>query len=125
MYCEIEQVIFGLLQGGIITNDLLIQRLEPHGYYQKKHTLVLVKHKWSPIIFSLFVDNFVVKYVCDTNKRYYELTSGWVGVLYCGTKLDWEYRKRTFNLTTPGCIGESLYKYQHILPKGPNMHHTN
>ena len=58
VYCEIRQGMYGLLQAGIIAQELLARRLKEHGYSQSKITPGLWKHEWQPIIFSLVVDNF-------------------------------------------------------------------
>ncbi len=63
VYCEIRQGMYGLPQAGIIAQELLAKRLKEHGYSQSKTTPGLWKHEWQPIIFSLVLDNFRVKYV--------------------------------------------------------------
>jgi hypothetical protein len=63
VYLEIRRGMYGLPQAGILANQLLTKRLEPQGYYQCRHTPRLWRHKWRPILFSLVVDDFGVKYV--------------------------------------------------------------
>ncbi len=63
VYCEIRQGMYGLPQAGIITQELLAKRLKEHGYSQSKTTPGLWKHKWRPVWFSLFVNDFGVKYI--------------------------------------------------------------
>jgi hypothetical protein len=63
VYIEICKGMYGLPQAGILANQLLTKRLEPHGYYQCRHTPGLWRHKWRPILFSLVVDDFGIKYV--------------------------------------------------------------
>jgi hypothetical protein len=63
VYCEIRQGMYGLPQAGIIAQELLAKRLKEHGYSQSKTTPSLWKDKWQPIMFSLVVNNFGVKYV--------------------------------------------------------------
>ena len=55
--------MYGLPQAGILANNKLTERLEPKGYYQCRHTPGLWRHKWKPILFSLVVDDFGIKYV--------------------------------------------------------------
>jgi hypothetical protein len=38
IYVEIRHGMYGLPQAGIIANQLLTRRLQPHGYYQCRHT---------------------------------------------------------------------------------------
>jgi hypothetical protein len=49
VYCEIRQGMYGLLQAGIIAQELLAKRLKEHGYSQSKATPGLWKHKWRPV----------------------------------------------------------------------------
>ncbi len=64
VYCKIHQGMFGgLLQAGIIAQELLAKRLKEHGYTQSETAPGLWTHEWRPITFSLVVDNFGVKYI--------------------------------------------------------------
>jgi hypothetical protein len=63
MYCKICQGMYGFPQAGIIVQELLAKRLKEHGHSQSKTTPGLWTHKWQPIMFSLVIDNFRVKYV--------------------------------------------------------------
>jgi hypothetical protein len=63
IYVEIRQGMYGLPQAGIIVNQLLTKRLQPHGYYQCRHTPGLWRHLWRPILFSLVVYDFGISYV--------------------------------------------------------------
>jgi hypothetical protein len=63
VYMEIRQGMYGLPQAGILANQLLTTRLEPHGYEQCRHTPGLWRHKWQPILLSLVMDDFGIKYV--------------------------------------------------------------
>ena len=63
IYIEIQQGMYRLPQAGNIANNLLTERLEPKGYYQCRHTPGLWRHKWIPILFSLVVNDFGIKYV--------------------------------------------------------------
>ena len=61
IYFEIRRGCYGLPQAGILANDLLHKRLEAEGYYKAPTIPRLWQHKWWPIQFCLFVDNFGVK----------------------------------------------------------------
>jgi hypothetical protein len=63
IYCEIHQGCYGLLQAGILANNLLWSQLEAEGFYEAASTPGLWHHKWRPIQFCLIVDNFGVEYV--------------------------------------------------------------
>ena len=55
-------VIYGLTEAGILANKLLKKRLSTHGYYECQFTPDLYRHVWRPIMFSLVVDDFGVKF---------------------------------------------------------------
>ena len=63
VYIEICHGCYGLLQAGLLAQELLDKRLNKHGYTQRLRTLGLWTHKYNPIQFSLVVDDFGVKYV--------------------------------------------------------------
>jgi len=70
IYCEIQKGMYGLPQAGIIAQQLLEERLEQHRYCQSKTTPGLWKHYTRPIIFTLIVDDFGVKYVGEENAQH-------------------------------------------------------
>jgi hypothetical protein len=80
VYCEIRKGMYGLPQAGIIAQELLAKQVKEHGYSQSKTTPGLWKHEWRPIMFSLIVNDFGVKYVGEehaqhllrTIKKYYQ-----------------------------------------------------
>ncbi len=59
VYCEITQGMYGLLQAGIIAQELLEKRLAEYGYHQSK-IINFWKHNTRPICFALVVDDFAV-----------------------------------------------------------------
>jgi hypothetical protein len=63
IYIEMRRAVWGLPQARILANNLLCKRLLPHGYYECAKMPGLWKHKTRPILFTLVVDNFGVKYV--------------------------------------------------------------
>ena len=92
IYLEMQRVVWGLPQAGILAIKLPKKRLAPHGYYECKTNPSLWKDTTRPISFTLVVDSFRVKYMRkeDINhligciKEKYELTQDWDGDLYCG-----------------------------------------
>ena len=127
VYLEMRRAVWGLPQAGILANKLLRKRLLPHGYYECNNTPGLWKHSTRPISFTLVVDDFGVKYVGREHaehliaciKKTYELTEDWTGDLYCGIKLNWDYKARTVDLSMPGYIKNVLQKYKHRMPTSP------
>ena len=70
VYLGIWRSIYGLPQAGKLANEYLQEKLRPHGYYEVSHTPGLCKHISLLIDFSLFVDDFGVKYVGEDNVRH-------------------------------------------------------
>jgi endonuclease I len=52
-------------------------------------------------------------------KQIYNISSDWNGTAYCGLTLEWDYKKRTVDLSMQGYIKTSLHKYQHAAPAYP------
>jgi hypothetical protein len=102
--------VWGLPQAGILANKRLRQKLAPFRYYKCVNTPGLWYHETRPISFTLIVNNFGVKYINKVDidhliasiKTAYTLTKDWTGDLYCRIKLDWDYDKRTVNISMPG-----------------------
>ncbi len=127
VYIEICKGMYGLPQAGKLANEQLTTHLAKYGYKPTKHTPGLWCHEQRPITFSLVVDDFGVKY---TDKRdadhlvnalqdKYKITTDWEGLLYCGLKLDWDYKTRTVDLSMPGYVAAALKKFQHPPPAKP------
>jgi hypothetical protein len=127
VYIEIQKGMYGLPQAGILTNELLQRNLAKDGYRPTQRTHGLWTHDTRPLSFSLVVDDFGVKYVGREHaehlmaciKKNYNISSDWKGGAYCGFSLDWDYKKRTVDLSMPGYIKSALHKYQHAAPARP------
>jgi hypothetical protein len=63
VYIEIQKGMYSFPQSGILTNEVLQQRLYMDGYHPTKHTNGLWKHKTCSVWLSLIVDDFGIKYV--------------------------------------------------------------
>jgi hypothetical protein len=69
------------------------------------------------------VDNFWVKYVGKEHadhliaciKEKCKLTKDWMGDLYWGINLKWDYIKQTLEILMPGYIKRLLLKYKHVV----------
>ena len=128
IYLEIRKGMYGLPQAGILANEQLQRNLKPHGYYPCRYTPGLWRHKTRAITFSLVVDDFGIKYIhkedvqhlYNTLHTYYpKLSIDWSGTLYCGITLEWDYKKRTVDLSMPHYIEKVLHKFQHNPPPTP------
>jgi hypothetical protein len=110
VYIRIDKGMYGLPQAGRLANDLLVKRLNPHGYYPVEHNHGLWRHETRLVTFTLTVDDFGIKYVgkghanhlLDALKESYEVTEEWEGKLYCGIALKWDYKQDTVDLAMPG-----------------------
>jgi hypothetical protein len=119
--------VYGLLQAGILANELLQRNLAKGGYRPTTHTHGLWTHDTRPISFSLGVDDSGVKYVGREHaehlmtciKKKYNISSDWNGTAYCGLTLNWNYKDGTVDLSIPGYIKAALHKYQHPAPARP------
>ena len=101
VYVEIRKAIYGLPQAGKLANEQLKQNLAPAGYYEVPHTPGLFTHVTRPIQFTLVVDDFGVKYVGKEHadhliktleNQYDQIVVDWEGKLYCGIRLEWNYK---------------------------------
>jgi hypothetical protein len=52
-------------------------------------------------------------------KSFYTVSLDWTGSKYCGLQLDWDYDKRTCDLSMPGYIERALKRFQHPTPSRP------
>ncbi len=108
VYCEIQQGMYGLLQAGIIMQDLLQERLAKVGYHQSK----IIPGLWTPRkkCFTLVVDNFTIKYasmeeahhLIDILKQDYTITIDWDATKYIGLTLKWDYKNQKVYAHMPG-----------------------
>jgi hypothetical protein len=121
IYCKIQKGMCGLPQAGIIAQDLLVDQLKLHGYSQSKTTPGLWRHNFRPIVFSLVVDNFGVKYVgkenaqhlLNTIQKYYRCLCDWDGERYCGLTIKWDYKGCKVHLSMPMYVQNALKRFQH------------
>ena len=67
VYMEIRKGIPGLKQAVRIANKRLTKHLQNHGYAPCPCTPALWRHNTLPIVFTLVVDNFGVKYTSKHN----------------------------------------------------------
>jgi hypothetical protein len=67
---ESRKGMYGLPQSGIIANKLLRKQLKPHDYYEVVNTPGLWKHESRPVIFTLVVDDFGIKYTGDEHAHH-------------------------------------------------------
>ena len=89
---EVSKGMYGLPQAGLLAQELLQERLAQHGYHQSKTIPGLWNHESRPIMSTLVVDDFGVKYVNKEDaehlmsvlKQKYKVTEDWEGKRYIG-----------------------------------------
>ena len=122
---EIRKGIYGLPQAGILANKLLVQRLAKGGYFPAPFTPGLFCHKTNGLNFTLWVDDFGVKYVhrkhvehlLNLIKENYTIKEDWSGSKYLGLTLRWDYKRHTVDISMPGYIQRALQRFMHPTPK--------
>jgi hypothetical protein len=127
VYIEVQKGMYGLPQAGILANQLIARGLAIHGYHQTKFTPGLWQHATRPIQLTLVVDDFGVQYVgkehaqhlIDALETDYTVSKDWIGGLYCGITLKWDYSNKHFELSMHGYIKDALHKFKHPMPKRP------
>ncbi len=67
IHLKMRQAVWGLPQAGIVANKCLQQKLAPFRYFESTNTPGFWYHETRPIIFTLVVDNFGVKYANKEN----------------------------------------------------------
>jgi hypothetical protein len=116
VYLEMRRAVWELPQAGILANKKLRRKLAPFGYYKCVKTPGLWKHESRPLTFTLVVDDFGVKYESKDDvdhliasiKSTYKLIKNWMGNLYCGISLNWDYINQTVDISMPGYIKKKL-----------------
>ncbi len=121
MYTEKTKGMYCLPQVGIITQVLLEERLDKYGYSQSKIIPGLWTHATRPILFSLVVDDFTVKYtrmedvehLIKVLKEDYIATEDWTGIKHLGLTIEWDYENGQVHQWMPGYISKTLLHFHH------------
>ena len=133
MYVEIRSGMYELPQAGCIANDQLIAILAPHSYKPCLLTPGLWHHTTRDLVFSLVVDNFGIRYTgrADANhliaklKASYEVSLDWTGARYCGLTLKWDYINCLCDMSMPGYIERTLFRFQQPCPHAQSRTRTS
>ena len=70
VYIEIRKGMYGLKQAGKLVNEQLKEHLAGFGYAPAPMTPGLWRHATNGIIFSLCVDDFLIKYGCSKDAEH-------------------------------------------------------
>ena len=118
----------GLKQASRVANHRLKIHLVQFGYVPVPSTPALWKYEMRDITFSLFVNDFGVKYVGRENydhfiqaiKKQYTISMDWTTSLFCGIHIQWDYSARKCNISMPNYLKVSLHKFKHHKPPPPH-----
>ncbi|GAX19836.1 hypothetical protein FisN_11Lu298 [Fistulifera solaris] len=127
LYVEVCKGMYGLPQAGKLAHDRLKNHLAPHGYVPCTHTHGLWCHTTSDLLFTLVVDDFLVKYtdrqqadkLLQLLQQYYVVKTDWSASHYVGLTIHWDYENRTADISMPGYVERALSRFDHPLPKQP------
>jgi len=108
--------MYGLLQAGRLAYIEHIKFLSEHGYVRAGLTPGLFNHVTRPTIFTLFVNDFGVKYnskedalhLIQTLEKKYKITVDWEGALFLGIHLKWNCKKGEVEVSMPGYVWKAL-----------------
>jgi len=134
IYTEIQKGMYGLPQAGIIAQELLADRLQTHGYTQRKIIPGFWKHATRPICFTLVVDDFTVKYTRERDAKHlisvlkenYEITIDQTATKYIGLTIEWDYENQKVHTSMPGYLSKAFVRFKHeILHKKQNSPHPH
>jgi hypothetical protein len=104
VYCKIRQGMYGLLQAGIIAQELLAKRLKEHGFTQSETTPGLCTHEWHLTTFSLVVDYIGeenAQHLLQMAQKYYTCLFEKEGERYCRLTIKWDYDGKKVHLLMP------------------------
>lgn len=118
---EIRKGIYGLPQAGKLAQDRLVAHLATHGYHQARYTPCLFKHETRPVMFTLVVDDFGIKYhasdehlqhLLSALRELYTITVDYTGSKYLGLTIDWDYQGGQVSLSMPKYVTKALERFQ-------------
>ena len=123
VYARVNKAWYGLKQAGKIAHDDLVQHLAAAGYHKTGLVEGYFKHEDRNISFTLVVDDFLIKYVNDTDLNHLITTmrAGYAFKVdadakqYVGIALKWDYDRRTVRLSMPGYVRQALLELEHEL----------
>jgi hypothetical protein len=127
IHIKIQKGMYGLPQTGILAQNILEKRLNQHGHHQSNVTPGLWKHDWRPLLFTLCVDNFGIKYIGQehTNhlakilEEHHKCSIVWDGNGYLGMTINWDYNGHKVQVSILDYVPEALTHFQHQASNKP------
>ena len=91
------------------------------------HSTGLWRHRTLKTTFALCIDDFGVKYfskidadhLINALQKNYNITTNWIGSLYCGLTLNCNYKEGWVDIHIPGYVIRALTKFNHPTPHKP------
>jgi hypothetical protein len=116
---EISKGIYGLPQAGKLAQDRLIKLLAKAGYFPAAHTPCLFVHETRPIMFTLVVDDFGVKYtgiehfnhLMTTLQELYVLHVDLAGTKYVGLDIAFDRVAKTVSISMQDYVAKALVRF--------------
>ena len=124
VYIKFRKMVYDLSKSGVLSNELLKERLKKHEYYQSKLVPGLSKHKTRSIQFALVVDDFGIKcqqkqdveHLMTDLRENYCIKDDWTRGKYIRITLDLDYVHRQAHLSIPGYNEAALNQFGHEKP---------
>ncbi len=124
IYVKIQRGMYGVPQASILGQNLLKKQLNQHSYQQSNITPGLWKHNWRPLLFTLCVDDFGIKYfrqeqanhLAKVLKEHYKCSIDWDRKCYLSTNIDWDYNGRRVHVSMLDYVPEVFACFQHRAP---------
>ena len=125
---EISKGIYGLPQAGKLAQDRLVKHLATHDYIQCVNTPCLFKHKTNGVMFTLVVDDFLIKYkgrenvdhLLNSLRELYKITTDFSreSLKYVGITLRHDRINRHIDMSIPGYVAKALKRFKRTNLKG-------
>ena len=132
---DIRKGIPGIKQYGRLSSDRLTKNLVRNGYAPVPHTPSLWRHHTPNLVFSLIVNNFLIKYthkgdadhLLKSLQEDYAITQDLTVERYLVLTLKWEYFNRNVSISIPVYVQAPLLKFQSNATTKPqdSPHHWN
>ena len=127
---RIDKRMQGIQEAVTLLNEQLRRHLATYGNKTKQHDACLQKSESNRMIFALLVDDFGVKYFTKISADHLinvlkvkdeGLEVNQKGEKLCCMRINWHYKKRTFNISMPDYATMLLLCFYCPTPKNCNQ----
>lgn len=116
---QVNRTMYGLPQSAILCQRALVEHLASHGYIQCTNTPCVFKHVNNSAVFTLVVDDFLVKYKQKEDAEHlfaalrekYKLKVNWAGDKYLGMNINFAPDGRSVKLSMDGYVAKVLARF--------------